>query len=280
MFPNGRKLARNVNVRYEVDLRPAYYQLALGRDTLFDIQTSFRNLVPADADSVQLWGVWINGLAVGAWGNPTGSDWGVGLRDNLNKKMYDDGTNGDRVAHDSIWSRFVKVGPDSLSAGTKDRVGQIFKFGIYGGDNEGGRGGFGNNHAENIVDTDTAYTLNSQFGSINPAYYDAWDYDLRRPKNPTGVLDESLPLVYELGQNYPNPFNPSTRISFSIPAQAKVELKVYNLLGQEIATLVNEVRAAGVHNVRFNGSALASGVYIYRLTAGDFNAVKKMVLVK
>lgn len=280
MFPNGRKLARNVNVRYEVDLRPAYYQLAIGRDTLFDIQTAFRNLVPLDADSVQKWGVWINGLAVGAWSNPTGGDWGVGLRDNLNKKMYDDGTNGDRVAGDSIWSRFVQVGPDSVSAGTKDRVGQIFKFGIYGGDNEGGRGGFGNNHAENIVDTDTAYTLNGQFGSINPAYYDAWDYDLRRPKTPTGVLDESLPLVYELGQNYPNPFNPSTRISFSIPAQARVELKVYNLLGQEVATLVNEVRAAGVHNVRFNGSALASGVYIYRLTAGDFNAVKKMVLVK
>ena len=128
--------------------------------------------------------------------------------------------------------------------------------------------------------TDTSYTLYSQFGSINPAYFNAWDYDLRRPKNPTGVGDDAVPLTYSLAQNFPNPFNPSTRIYFSIPSQSKVELKVYNLLGQEIATLVNEVKPAGLHNVRFNGASVASGVYIYRLVAGDFTSVKKMVLVK
>jgi hypothetical protein len=280
VFTNKRTLARNVRVRYTVDLRPAYYQLKLGLDTLFDVQSAFRNIVPTDADSVQIWGVWINGTALGAWSNPGGTDWGQGLRDNPTKKMWDDGTNGDLTSGDSLWSRFVLVGPDSLGVGDKGVVGQTFKFGVYGGDNEGGRGGFGNNHTDNIVDTDTAYTIFAQFGSINPAYFDAWDYDLRKPKTPNGVVEGTQPLVFELAQNYPNPFNPSTRISFSIPAQAKVVLKVYNLLGQEVATLLNEVRPAGVHNVRFNAQNLASGMYLYRIVAGDFTSVKKMLLMK
>jgi photosystem II stability/assembly factor-like uncharacterized protein len=279
-FTNKRTLARNVNVHYEVDIRPAFYQLKYGLDTLYDVQSAFRNIGPSDADSLQTWGVWINGTALGAWGNPTGSDWGIGLRDNPAKKMWDDGTNGDRVAGDSIWSRMVLVSPDSVGIGDKGVVGQTFKFGLYGGDNEGGRGGFGNNHTENVVDTDTAYTILSQFGSINPAYYDHWDYDLHQPKWPVSVPDETQPLVFALAQNYPNPFNPSTKITFSIPVQSKVTLKVYNVLGQEVATLLNEVKPAGVHSLRFNALNLASGMYLYRIVAGDFTSVKKMLLMK
>jgi photosystem II stability/assembly factor-like uncharacterized protein len=277
-FPNGKTLARNVNVKWEVDLRPAYYQVKLGNDSLADIQGTF-TVRQGQQDSIMKWGVWMNGPAVGGWSND-GGDWGLGLQNNLAKKLYDNGTNGDRVAGDSIFTRQVLASPDSVNIGTKDRVGQVFKFGIRGGDNEGGRGGFGNNHAANIVDADSIYTINDQFGSINPAFYDAWNYDLRKPQTPTSVIDGNKPLVYELAQNYPNPFNPTTKIEYSIPAQAQVVLKVYNVVGQEVATLVNEVQKAGIHNVKFGASNLSSGVYFYRLTAGDFTSVKKMVLLK
>ena len=192
--------------------------------------------------------------------------------------MYDDGTNGDLVAGDSIFTRQILASPDSILVGDKARVGQTFKYGIRGGDNEGGKGGFGNNHTENIIDTAPTYTLETAFGSINPTFYDAWDYDTGTPI--TGVIDENQPLVFALAQNYPNPFNPSTRIEYSIPSQSKVVLKVYNLVGQEVATLVNDVLPAGVHSVRFDANKLATGFYVYRLSAGDFTSVKKMLLLK
>ena len=88
------------------------------------------------------------------------------------------------------------------------------------------------------------------------------------------------PLTFELHQNYPNPFNPSTVISYQLPINSSVNLKVYNLLGQEVATLVNEQKKPGNYEVSFNGSNLASGVYIYRLEAGTFTALKKLMLVK
>ena len=88
------------------------------------------------------------------------------------------------------------------------------------------------------------------------------------------------PLQYRLQQNYPNPFNPLTTIQYDLPGQSKVVLKVYNILGQEVVTLVDEVQDAGFKTVEFNASRLASGVYIVRLAAGNFTAVKKMVFVK
>ncbi|MBP1654424.1 MAG: Starch binding domain, partial [Bacteroidetes bacterium] len=149
VFANQRKLARNVKVYYTVDLRPAIYQVMAG-DTLNDIQGTF-NITPALKDSILAYGVWMNGTAVDGWNNPGTTDWGFGLQGNLAKKLYDDGTNGDKTAGDSIFTRIVLTGPDTVIAGsTRDKVGQTFKFGIRGGDNEGGKGGFGNNHVENI----------------------------------------------------------------------------------------------------------------------------------
>jgi hypothetical protein len=89
-----------------------------------------------------------------------------------------------------------------------------------------------------------------------------------------------VPVTYALRQNYPNPFNPSTTIEYSIPRSDRVSLKVFNLLGQEIATLVNEVQAAGTYAVSFNASSFPSGVYFYRLEAGKFSVVRKMAIVK
>ncbi len=90
----------------------------------------------------------------------------------------------------------------------------------------------------------------------------------------------ALPDRFALAQNYPNPFNPSTNVQFNLPSAATVQLRVYNMLGQEVATLVNGTVTAGVHTVKFDGSRLSSGIYIYRLTAGSYVSTMKMVLLK
>jgi hypothetical protein len=93
-------------------------------------------------------------------------------------------------------------------------------------------------------------------------------------------IASGIPAEYGLGQNYPNPFNPATTISFDLPELSVVSLKVYNLVGEEVATLADGARQAGAYRVRFDGSDLPSGVYVYRLTAGTFSAGGKMVLLK
>jgi len=93
-------------------------------------------------------------------------------------------------------------------------------------------------------------------------------------------VNDITPVQFYLYQNYPNPFNPTTNISFSIPQSTKVELSIYNTLGQKITTLVNEQKDTGNHNVTFNAANLPSGVYLYRLSAGEFNQVKKLILLK
>ena len=91
----------------------------------------------------------------------------------------------------------------------------------------------------------------------------------------TGHLNQ-----FDLYQNYPNPFNPSTTINYTIPERSNVNLKVYDLTGREIATLVQEVQEAGGHSVNFNAEKLSSGVYFYKITAGQYSSVKKMILIK
>jgi hypothetical protein len=88
------------------------------------------------------------------------------------------------------------------------------------------------------------------------------------------------PVSYELGQNYPNPFNPSTTIKFSMPEAGNVKLVVYNLLGQEVKSLVNGFMQSGTHIVNFDASNLNSGMYLYRLNTGTFTEVRKMTLIK
>jgi hypothetical protein len=95
-----------------------------------------------------------------------------------------------------------------------------------------------------------------------------------------GVEDLAIPTDFALEQNYPNPFNPTTVIRFGLPEQSNVTLRVYNLLGQEVATLLNTVKAAGWHEVNFNATSLTTGLYIYRIEAQDFSSIKKMMLVK
>ncbi|MBS1493718.1 MAG: T9SS type A sorting domain-containing protein, partial [Bacteroidetes bacterium] len=88
------------------------------------------------------------------------------------------------------------------------------------------------------------------------------------------------PDKYELAQNYPNPFNPTTKINFSLPKQGFVSLNIFDVTGREVAKLVNEVTEAGYHSVDFNASNFASGVYFYRIEAGEFTDTRRMMLIK
>jgi hypothetical protein len=99
--------------------------------------------------------------------------------------------------------------------------------------------------------------------------------------NISGVQDNRMfPVHFCLAQNYPNPFNPSTKIEYSIPKTNQVTIKIYDILGREIATMVNERKQAGEYNVIWNAESVPSGVYFYRIVAGEFIETKKMVVVK
>jgi hypothetical protein len=106
------------------------------------------------------------------------------------------------------------------------------------------------------------------------------DYDGSFEYSSEVAVDVTVPLEFVLEQNYPNPFNPSTVIKYSIPENGFVTLDVYNLLGEKVASLVNGVHEAGRYEVNFDASSLASGVYVYTISAGSFNLVKKMLLMK
>ncbi|MGH1363736.1 MAG: T9SS type A sorting domain-containing protein [Calditrichia bacterium] len=97
----------------------------------------------------------------------------------------------------------------------------------------------------------------------------------------TGIEEDlQTPETFELKQNYPNPFNPSTTIVFTVPKAATVRLSIYNVLGQEVGTLVDEKLAAGKYDIKFEARGLAAGLYFYRIQADGFVETKKMLLVK
>lgn len=106
----------------------------------------------------------------------------------------------------------------------------------------------------------------------------------RRPLSEmiTGVEHQqsNLPTKFALEQNYPNPFNPTTIIKYEIPQNGFVSLKVYDILGKEVALLENGIENAGRYEVKFDGSNLSSGVYFYRIQAGSFSKTKKLLLLK
>jgi hypothetical protein len=97
----------------------------------------------------------------------------------------------------------------------------------------------------------------------------------------TAIVQEGAsPTAFSLSQNYPNPFNPSTTIEFALPHAGFATLKVYSILGEEVATLVSEQRDAGTFKTTWDASGIPSGVYLYRLTAGEFVQTKRMMLIK
>jgi hypothetical protein len=94
------------------------------------------------------------------------------------------------------------------------------------------------------------------------------------------LASREVPAEFTLAQNFPNPFNPSTTIKYELPKASDVRLSVFDILGREVSVLVNERRDAGVHEEKFDGSNLASGLYLYRLQARDFVQTRKLLLVR
>ena len=128
-----------------------------------------------------------------------------------------------------------------------------------------------------------AQTQNFQFqvvGNPQSIVFDPNNWILKNNTVITELNDMNVPLEYSLEQNYPNPFNPITTIEYSIPQNSYVTLKVFNVLGKEVATLVNGQNEAGKHTINFDASALNSGVYFYRIDAGNFVETKKMILLQ
>jgi hypothetical protein len=137
--------------------------------------------------------------------------------------------------------------------------------------------------AETRNDENTVIVQNNKIANLylqefTARYYEAGGTD--SIKVSVKEVGSGIPENYSLSQNYPNPFNPATNIDFSLPTASKVSLKVYNVIGQEVATLVNEEMKAGNYQVKFNASNLSSGVYFYRLAAGSFVMNKKFTLLK
>jgi hypothetical protein len=143
-------------------------------------------------------------------------------------------------------------------------------------DNDGTTAGPNNSPREGMM---TWSPYNDDTSWQSPQY---WLYTWVGNSWITGINDVpgALPLTFELKQNYPNPFNPSTTISYHLAKQSKVQLDVFNTLGQKVQTIVNEKQAAGFYNVQFEARNLASGIYFYRIQAESFVKVHKMVLMK
>ena len=267
VFRNTAAIGTETTVTYSVDVRPAYYQILSG-DALTDIQG---DIDISTIDQIASLGISMNGPATGGW-----VTWGATLAGTATNTMHDDGTTaGDVLAGDSIYTVQFTHAADAT-------IGQEFKFGIGGGDNESG---YGLNHIENIDITNASVA--SYWGSINPNKYDAWDFDLNTPSL---AIDENhnglTPKRFSLSDNYPNPFNPTTSFSFTLPQGADVSINIYNLLGKKVASVYNDYAKPGTYTATWdgkdiNGSSLPSGLYIYELDAGVyFKQTKKMTLLK
>jgi hypothetical protein len=128
------------------------------------------------------------------------------------------------------------------------------------------------------VDNSSDESVYSDFASA----IGIWDGSALLPPlgGDNAIAKEKIPTRFDLKQNYPNPFNPVTNIKYDLPKDIFVTVKIYDILGREIKTLVNEFKQAGSYIISFNGSELASGIYFYRIQAGNFVQVKKMLLIK
>jgi len=169
---------------------------------------------------------------------------------------------------ESNW-RFEKEVPLGTNSGMYE-----YKFAVMYSGADTINGGFeplNNEFADTLVHTvllvdGPPIVINNLFGDPNPVSVER--------------IDNLLPSDYQLEQNYPNPFNPSTKIRYSIPEHSSVTLKVFNLLGEEIETLVNAEQSVGIYEATFDASNLSSGIYFYTLQTDNFSSSKKMILIK
>jgi hypothetical protein len=244
ILPLFDTLANDINVTFNVDMSAPVNQY---------------NGLPVDPADLEFVGMRGGADFLGNWssgGNWLPGDTTLGFM----KVLTDMGNN--------IWSRTAFIPGGTQAGGFFE-----YKFAMMypGADTVNGgsspldnEGGFGVNHNFVLLEGPDI-VLNNVFGDFTTS---------------VERLDDLTPSQFELEQNYPNPFNPSTTIRFTIPEAGLVTLKVYNLLGEEVATLLNEEQTTGVYEVTFDAGQLSSGIYFYTINSGDFVASKKMILLK
>lgn len=184
--------------------------------------------------------------------------------------LNDDGVDGDLTAGDGFWSKNITFPQYTILT-------IQYKYGA----NWGLASNNGTNDNESSIGTDHFLTFTPDLVSakVENVFGAMGNHDLVEVVTDVKEVS-SVPAQYSLSQNYPNPFNPSTTIEFSLPASSNVELKIFNLLGQEVAQLLNEEFEAGTYNVNFNAQNLSSGIYFYTINAENFSSTKKMILMK
>ena len=156
-----------------------------------------------------------------------------------------------------------------------DRNGQAAKLTLTAGQVDAALAGLG---VEEGATFTGEWTVTAEFGGSVEFAVESFGISLTRIIPTSSEVERAY--EFSLNQNYPNPFNPATKIQFTLPETMDVRLDVYNIAGQRVATLVNEQREAGAHTVEFDGTRVASGVYIYRIQAGSFVQTRKMTLIK
>jgi hypothetical protein len=217
-------------------------------------------------DSIAAIGVKGSITPFGSWGG-SWADGDTAIANRTLFLLYDNGENGDKVKGDKVFSAIINIPVGTPLVKVQYKFAALYPAaGTDGGstnplDNEGG---YGENHTFNMTGNGPTHLRNDWHNTLT-AVKDIASMDAK---------------TYKLNQNYPNPFNPSTKISFSLPTDGNVVLKVYNVLGKEVATLVNGFQKAGGKEVSFNASNLPSGMYIYTIKSGNFTSSKKMMLLK
>jgi hypothetical protein len=186
-------------------------------------------------------------------------------------RLFDDGTNGDLVANDKIFSKDILF-PAYTSLGAEYKYGLNFGLATNQGSNDN-EAGVGSNHTFGWQINYVSATAVDTFGRITVA-------NLINVVTGVKEIDNNIPNNYNMSQNYPNPFNPSTSIQFSIPEAGMVRMVVYNAIGQEVAVLLDGEKAAGNYEVSFDAAKLPSGIYLYTIQSGSFTQTRKMMLLK
>jgi hypothetical protein len=208
----------------------------------------------------------------------------IGFYTNINGNLACCGISKDagyaqQFGGDLSWNNFVTLNTQYINQGyrlvdyDKYNVGGTFYYaGLWNKD------GIGYAYTLDYSDLSTFTSLiNTHISQgFKPIKVDVYDADLANDV----AEDEIQPYGFHLQQNFPNPFNPSTTIRYELPKESFISLRVFNLLGEDVATLVEGTRPAGVHAVQFDASKLVSGVYFYRLQAGEFVETKEMILLK
>ena len=227
---------------------------------------------------------------------------------------------GGGMMPDSLYCQILEVFPQNVPADSNQNTMAAFEVGLFSSNgmnemNQSGSMGGHMNFNSNVnfqfhFDSLQANGFNIHSGNMKVKYWDNQNsqwveaantsvntsnntlsasqsevssfYIVTSDKSITGIANNkiTLPINFSLKQNYPNPFNPGTTIEFSINENSNVNLSIYNILGQKLTTLINQPMSSGLHRVQFNASNLSSGIYFYKLTAGNISKVMKMTLLK